>query len=557
MQKPIAAVCLTICLLPLKSASGQDRPSIQLDDISRNLDFVHTDGHYGQFFLIESMSAGLAMLDYDGDGDLDVFLLNGSRIEIPGSSSSEEGRQKPKSNRLFRNDGDFHFTDVTEQSGVSDSNMSLGVAVADYDNDGCPDIYVSNYGVNSLLHNNGDGTFSEMINLASAGRGSRVGGGVSFFDKDSDGDLDLYIGNYIQFDASKHKIHFHKGLPAYPSPMSFQPEKDHLLENNGDGTFQDVTDASGINKVAGRSMGLVSFDYDQDGDIDVFVANDTQANFLFENDGNGVFEEVGLFAGVAFDFSGKPQASMGVELCDVDRDGLLDLFVTSFSEEFTTLYRNEDGFFSDSTLQMGASAATFPHVTWGIIGEDFDNDGKPEFLVGTGDLDEDKQARGGAAKTTGFDVKNVVLSQANGQLKDLKGTWGTAAKVKRSTRGLLGGDLNQDGRIDAIALNARNSATLMQNSTTTPVDSHISVQLVGTESNRDALGAMILVNQNGRRTQVEQVRSGHSYQSDRRSATHFGVSPQEVVKVTIAWPSGRRQHVDCKAGQQITLVEAK
>ncbi|MEM7476433.1 MAG: VCBS repeat-containing protein [Planctomycetota bacterium] len=251
-------VTILLFCLPIQIGFAQSK-DIRLNDQSASLPFSHDDGAYGQFFLIESMSGGLAMLDYDNDGDLDIYLLNGARIDLPGDATGRRGRAKPI-NRLYRNDGAFQFTDVTLQAGVGDPSMSLGVATADYDNDGWQDIYVNNYGTNTFYHNNGDGTYSVRTDRAGVNNGFLVGGGASFFDKDLDGDLDLYVGNYIKFDVHKHKVHYHKGLPAYPSPMSFEPEVDHLFENNGDGTFRDVSNSSGIQDVAGRSMGLTTFD---------------------------------------------------------------------------------------------------------------------------------------------------------------------------------------------------------------------------------------------------------------------------------------------------------
>ena len=276
------------------------------------------------------MSAGLALFDYDNDLDLDIYLLSGAPIDASEPSSWQ-------SNQLYRNDGGFKFTDVSKEAGVDDDGFGLGVACADFDNDGFVDLYLNNFGANILYHNNGDGTFDDVTESARAANGTKVGGGASFLDIDQDGDLDLYVANYIQLDVQSHKVHIHKGLPSYPSPLQFEPEADTLLLNNGNGVFSDVSVESGIRDVAGRSMGVATFDYEADGDTDIYVANDSQENHLFVNDGKGKFLESALIAGLAMDYQGKHQASMGVEVVDVNGDTHQDLVVTSFSEEFVTL----------------------------------------------------------------------------------------------------------------------------------------------------------------------------------------------------------------------------
>lgn len=564
-----ASLTCAFWLLSIYAATVAQRAgaqnTIQLDDVtaSTGIDFVHTDGSDGKYFLIESMSAGLAVADFDNDGRPDIYFLNGARIAAVGQGSEPETPTEPlPSNALYKNHGGLRFQNRTSQAGLADTRMGLGVVTGDFDNDGFLDVYVNNYGPNVLFHNNGDGTFSNLTRFANVGNGNLVGGGVSFFDMDADGDLDLYVGNYIQFDPAQHKVHMHKGRPAYPSPLSFTPEFDTLFENLGDGTFVDASEPSGVRQFAGRTMGLVTFDYDADGDIDVFTANDTQENFLLENDGLGHFEEVALLAGVACDFKGKPQASMGVSLSDMDRDGKADLFLTSFSEEFATLYRNDgDGLFDDVTLQIGGSEATFPHVTWGIASADFDNDGQMDYLVGTGDLDPERELRGGVSSTTAFKVPNVLLAGNAGTLSDLKQNWGTAALVAESTRGLVTVDLDSDGKLDAIALNARSRPTVMHNRSS-PQD-FLSIRLVGTTSNRDATGAVVRVEYQGLH-QSGTISSGTSYQSDSPRDLHFGLGTatqasaaamNEPARISIRWPNGQETTSLAKLNRRTLIVQ--
>lgn len=544
--------CLVTCwALLIVARELPAQPAIVLTDVtaSSGVGFVHYDGSDGRHFLIESMSAGLALVDFDLDGDLDLYFLNGAPIEssAPGPAPTDA---------LYRNDGKFRFTDVTDRACVGDKGFGLGVACADYDNDGFADIYLNNYGANTLYHNNGDGTYSDVTGVAAVGNGELVGAGASFFDMDSDGDLDLYVGNYVKFDARKHRVHIHKGLPSYPSPLGFEPEPDTLFRNEGDGTFSDVSVGSGIRKLAGRSMGLATFDYDGDGDIDVYVANDTQENFLFANQGNGEFEEVGFLSGVAYDHAGKAQASMGVEVFDINRDGLQDLYVTSFSAEYATLYRNlGNGLFEDATLRSGASAATFPHVKWGVLAEDFDNNGTRDLLIATGDLDDNRERRGGTGSASAYRVPNLLLQvDASGKLRDLGRNWGSGALVAESSRGLVAGDLDGDGRIDAVVLNSRSKPTLLRNETA--AGGFVNLKLVGRQSNRDCLGTVVTAEQAGIRQSI-QTRSGHSYQSENSPIVHFGL-PQssEPISLEVKWPaSGKISKYSARPGASLLLVE--
>ena len=536
----------------VSSLHSQQRASIVLNDVTREtgIDFVHSDGSTGQFFLVESMSAGLAVIDFDSDGDLDIYFLNGAPIQATPD-------QPPKSNALYRNDGNWKFTNVTKAAKVGDSHLGLGIACADYDNDGFIDIYLNNYGENILYRNNGDGTYLEVTDFAAVGNGQRVGGGASFFDMDRDGDLDLYVGNYVRFDIADHRVHMHKGLPSYPSPLSFQPDPDSLFENLGDGTFRDISTQSGIDACAGRSMGLVTFDYDDDGDIDVYVANDTQENFLFVNDGQGHFDEVALLAGLALDFKGNAQASMGVELVDLDQDGRLDLFVTSFAEEFATYYRNlGNGSFEDATLRAGASEATFPHVTWGVAAADFDNNSTPDLIIATGHLDPLHEKRVGASSTTSFRVPDMLLqNMGQGRLVDAGKDWGSGALVAESTRGLISCDLDSDGKQDVVALNSNSPPTLLKNES--PSGSFVRIQLIGVDSNRDALGSKVEIEQLGKK-QVAQLRSGHSYQCEGHHFLHFGLQSSEaIVNANIRWPSGQTTHLQLRPSQFAIIVESR
>ncbi|RMF42454.1 MAG: CRTAC1 family protein [Planctomycetota bacterium] len=548
-----ALVVPTACLIAWLGASlGRADSPVRLDDVTdqTGIDFVHYDGSAGKYYLIEGMSAGLALIDYDLDGDPDLYCINGAAIDPPSPDPAPR-------NALYRNDGGFRFVDVTDAAGVGDTGFGLAVACGDYDNDGAPDIFVNNYGPNVLYHNNGDGTFSPVTDLAGVDGGFRVAGGASFFDCDLDGDLDLYVGNYIKFDQANHKTHVHKGLPSYPSPLSFQPEPDQLFRNEGNGTFRDISESSGIAAVAGRTMGLVTFDYDGDGDIDVMAANDAQENFLFENDGQGHFEEIGLLVGIAYDYKAKPQASMGVELVDLDGDQRLDLYLTSFSEEFACYYRNlGGGLFDDKSLMAGALEATFPHITWGVLAGDFDNNGAADIFIATGDLDDLRDRRGGMSSTTAYRIPNLLLyNTGGGHLRDLGRDWGTGAQREASSRGAVLGDLDQDGRLDVVVLNSRETLQVLQNRSAGAEGRFVAVDLVGTRSNRDSFGAVVRVRQ-GDHIQLTQTRSGHSYQCENAKTVHFGLpSPDDPVTIEVRWLSGAIRTVTTQPGTRLTLIE--
>ena len=389
--------------------------AIQLKEVTGDsgVRFRHTDGSSGQKFIPETVTAGLALFDYDNDGWIDVYFLNGA--PLPPAQSSP-----PPTDALYRNEGGMRFEDVTALAGVGDTGFGMGVAVGDYDNDGHADIYVSNFGPNVLYRNNGDGTLTDVTQAAGVSRGEQVGAGTCFLDADKDGDLDLYVANYVDFRFETHFIRTIDGYPAYPSPLEFNPVPDVLYRNNGDGTFTDVSEESGIGKVAGNGMGTVCADIDNDGDTDIFVLNDVGENFLFLNDGSGRFEEEGLVRGLACNSEGHAQGSMGVDCADYDNDGQLDFFMTSYRAEWPVLYRNlGQGFFEDVTLRAGAGAGSFAHVKWGTAFADFDNDGDKDIYLACGHLQQNIEKWD---PSTSYCVRNVLLmNTGDGKFVDVFG----------------------------------------------------------------------------------------------------------------------------------------
>ena len=361
---------------------------------------------------METISAGLALFDYDGDGLIDIYFLNGA--PLPGTKSTQ-----PPRNALYRNIGDFRFTEVTEQAGVGDVGYGLGVAVGDFDNDGDQDLYLNNFGPNVFYRNNGDGTFTDVSQLTGTAVGDHVGAGAAFLDADGDGDLDLFVANYIKFSYDAvGPIQWH-GVPIYPAPELYHAVPDQFFRNNGDGSFADVSEEVGIASEEGYGMGIVCADYDNDGDIDIFVANDVLRDFLFNNDGRGVFQEVGTLSGTAYNQNGNPMGSMGVTAADYDNDGWLDFYVTSYERQFATLYRNlGGGLFQDVTQTTGAGTGTYTKVTWGADLIDFDNDGDRDLFIATGhlmDLVEQYDT------STTYETPNLLLmNDGRGKFSDVK-----------------------------------------------------------------------------------------------------------------------------------------
>ena len=475
------------------------------------------------------MTAGLALFDYNGDGRIDVYFVNGA--PLPGTDVAVA-----PTNALYRNDGGWRFTDVTDQARVADTGFGLGAAAADYDNDGDQDLYVSNFGPNVLYRNNGDGTFTDATAEAGVGSGDRFGAGVAFLDVDKDGDLDLYAANYVVFSCDQHVPFTIRGVPSYRSPQNYEPEPDILYRNNGDGTFTDVSVESGVAAHAGTGMGMVAADYEGDGDTDVFVCNDVMGNFLFENDGTGKFEEVALITGVAYNYSGTWLGSMGVDCGDYDNDGRLDFFMTDYQGEMPALYRNVgQGLFEDATFQARAGIKAFPHVNWGTGFVDFDNDGDHDVFIACGHLQDNIELRD---DTTAFMVRNILLlNTGDGKFLDVSETSGDGLDVVRSSRGAAFDDLDNDGDIDAVVLNSRREPTILRNES--PSEHHwIQIRLQGTKTNRDGVGARVKVTA-GDLTQIDEVHSGRGYQSHYGMRLHFGLGKRDSVdRVEVRWIGG-------------------
>jgi hypothetical protein len=537
---------------PDPPAADAERGPILLHDVTpeTGITFQHTDGSSGRLYIVETIASGVATLDYDLDGLLDIYFVNGGAL--PGTHFTE-----PPRNCLYRNVGDWRFVDVTEAAGVGDTRHGLGATVGDFDNDGYPDLYVSNLGYNVMYHNNGDGSFGEV----SAQTGTavadevRVGAGVCFLDVEPDGDLDLFVANYLKFSPDQPVSHVFRGKPIYPGPERFPPYPNVLLRNDGDGTFSDVSVEAGIAQHPGFGMGIVSGDFNQDGAVDVFVGNDGgPGNFVFLNQGNGVFQEMGVQSGAAYSGLGLAHGSMGSDCADYDNDGLMDLFVTSYQRQLATLFRNRGGCsFTDVTQQTGAGLGSFNQVTWGCGLVDLDNDGHRDIFYASGHLIDNIDA---LDDSTSYLAAPVVLhSTPGGRFVNVSDTAGSGLRKKSVGRGVAIDDLDNDGDLDVVILNSRRTSTVLRNDSL----GHphwLEVRLIGTVVNRDAVGALVSIESGGQR-QTAELRSGRGFQSHFGTILHFGLGENaRVDRLQIRWPGGGTQSLeDVPADMRMTILE--
>ena len=537
---------------PVVASPADPACAIQLHEVTAQsgITFQHRDGSSGRRYVVEAMSTGIATFDYDNDGLIDIYFPNGA--PLPGCQIDP-----PPRHALYRNLGGWRFEDVSERAGVACSSYGMGVTIGDYDSDGDPDIYLSNFGPNVLYRNNGDGTFTDVTAHAGVARGDLVGAGACFLDGDRNGTLDLYVGNYIQLDCAQHVPHTERGHPAYPSPREYSPVMDTYFRNQGDGTFVDASQESGIAAHAGRSMGMVCSDYDNDGDTDVFVCNDVQANFLFRNDGGGRFEEVAALAGVAMSRQGEMLANMGVDCADFDQDGMLDFFTTNYQGQLPMLFRNfGDSIFEDVAVATKASEGSYPYVNWGCGFVDFDNDGHRDLYIANGHTEDNIEQRD---LSTAYRCPNLLLrNTGTGRFVNVSAEAGDGLLPVEASRGTAFDDLDNDGDVDAVVLNSRTRPTILRNMLQESHCSHhwIQVRLVGTRTNRGGVGAHVAVMAGGAQY-LDEVHSGRGYQSHWGSRLHFGLGVcDRVERVEVRWIGGAVQVIEqVPVDRVLTIVE--
>lgn len=545
-------------LLSLLCQSVTLSQEIRLTDatVASLVDFRHEDGSSGEQYLVELMGAGVALFDYDRDGWIDILLLNGS--QLPGKTIAVPPREA-----LFRNNHDGTFSNVSQGSNANDTHYSLGVVAADYDNDGFEDLFLSNFGRKTLLHNNGDGTFSDATLAAGVEDPQKFGAGAAFLDMDGDGDLDLIAGNYVQFEFASHRSAVGKSFPYPPGPQHYPHTFNTLFRNEGDGTFVDVSQTSGLAKALGPTMGLVCSDFDADGDTDIFVGCDAEPNYLFVNDGQGVFTESALTAGVAYDASGQPVGSMGTEVGDIDNDGLEDLFVTDYSGQLPLMFRNLGQMaFADVSRASRAGNETLPHAKWGAGLFDVDNDGDRDLFICQGHL---LKGASRIEQVTDFKVRNsLMVNDGRGRFTSASNRAGNGLTIVESTRGGGFDDLDNDGDIDVVLLNCAAAANVLRNDS--PNENHwLELELVGRSSNRTAVGTRVTVTC-GSQQQTAEVHAGRSYQSHYGTRLHFGLGREaqasadgakKIDRIEIQWHGQAVQTIESvDADQILTVVQA-
>ena len=430
------------------------------------------------------------------------------------------------------------------------------MCVGDYNNDGYPDIYLNNFGPNILYRNNGDGTFTDVTREAGVAVGNHVGAGACFLDMDGDGDLDLFVANYVGFTFESHQISYMNGFPAYVGPLHYPPTANVLYRNNGDGTFTDVSVGSGIASLLGSGMGVICADYDNDGDTDIIVGNDLRPNFVLQNDGTGKFKEIGALVGLAYDSFGNVLGTMGVECADWNNDGWLDFYITPYQRQLCSLYQNRKGnYFEDVARQTGAGTGTYPHVKWGTGVVDLDNDGNRDLFIACGHLIDNVEQ---FDDTTSYYARNIVLrNNGQGKFVNVSDECGDGLLPKLSSRGAAFDDLDNDGDLDVVILNSRREPTILRNDSS-KTNHWIQIQLRGTKSNRDGIGARVTVSA-GDLTQIDEVHSGRSYQSDFGKRLHFGLGRRSAVEqIRVNWIGGGVDIVrNVGVDRLITILEGR
>ncbi len=542
-------VVLTAGALGTSSPVAQEqqpaRP-VRLRNVSNEagIHFVHQHSPTQDKHYVESAPGGLAVFDYNGDGRPDIFFTNGAH------TPSLEKKSPDQSNRLYRNDGEMRFTDVSESAGVRGIGYAMGAAAADFDNDGRVDLFVAGVRQNQLLRNGADGRFEDVTRRSGIASGDWAVGGA-WFDYDNDGRLDLFVVNYVKWspDTSRYCGDQGRGIRTYCHPRFFEGLPNRLYRNRGDGTFEDVSARAGLLKHVGKGMSAAVADVDRDGWLDVFVTNDTVPNFLFRNNGDGTFTETALAAGVSVPASGRPVSGMGTDVQDYDNDGLADIFLTALSGETFPLFRNDGrGAFVETTQSAGLARLTAKSSGWCAVMADIDNDGRKDLFTANSHAND----RIGESETTGWkQANNLFINGGTGRFRDAAAESGLAGSVAVH-RGCGVADFNGDGRLDVVVLALGARAELWQNDSA-PQHRWLIVRLIGSKSNRDGIGARVIVG-----NQVRTMSTASGYASSSHAGMHFGLeSAAEIPRLEVQWPSGTRQTLEHVKTNQVLEIREK
>ena len=545
MKRRLKQCCLLI--LNLLVAISHSEVPVQFVDVTieAGIRFKHVNGASDRKFYLETMGSGAAFLDYDSDGDLDLYIVNG--VPLPGFEMDT-----PPMNTLYQNDGSGRFSDVTPIAGVGDTGYGMGCVAADYDNDGDTDLYVTNFGENLLYQNNGDGTFTDATAHAGVGNGEKWSSSCAFLDYDHDGNLDLYVVNYLDYDLAADQDWLDpRGQRIYSNPQVYAGISDTLYRNDGDGTFTDVTKQAGVYNKTGKGLGVTCGDYDNDGRIDIYVANDTTPNFLYRNSGDGRFVDIGPFAGAAYNEHGVAEGGMGVDFGDYNNDGSLDIFVTNFSNETNTLYHNTtDGALIDFTNIVGLGEVSFLKLAFGTKFFDANNDGTLDLFAANGHL---YPTESDALEYAQAD--QLFINTGEGTFIDASEQSGEYFSIRRVGRGAAFGDYDNDGDTDIFVVNLNQEGVLLRNEGRNR-HNWLTIKTVGVKSNRDGIGSRVEVVTRSH-SQIKEVQAGSSYLSGHDLRLIFGLGTEtkaETVKIT--WPSGAEQTLaDVEANQLLIITE--
>ena len=545
-------VGLVVTLLPVAALAVPPGNWISFVDVSQEISLreIVYGGVEHQKYILETTGTGVAIFDYDEDGRLDIFLVNGTRLDLASDQSP--------TNRLYRNLGEWKFEDVTVEAGLVHSGWGQGACVGDFDNDGWTDLFVSYYGENVLYWNQGDGSFTDVSEKAGIQAPQRWNSGCTFLDYNQDGQLDLFIANYVNYgDAARYEPGSvqtckWRGVDVMCGPRGLKEAENILYRSNGDGTFTDVSTSSGITEAEGFYCFMpVTLDFDRDGWSDLYVACDAAPNVLYHNNGDGSFTDVAMESGTAVNENGEEQAGMGVSAGDYDLDGHLDVLVTNFSDETPTLYHNDGiGAFTDTTF-----AAKLGHerkyVSWGVGLVDLDNDGWKDIFIANGHVYPEVDQH--PSETTYRQAKQVFRNRGNGTFQDMSGSAGAAIRAAKASRGAAHGDLDGDGDLDIIVVNLNERPSVLRNDGKHR-NNWLMVRLEGARSNRSGIGARIQVAAGGR-TQTDEVRSAGSYYSSDGLRVHFGLgTATQAERIEIRWPSGAHQVFKNVKGNRVVLI---
>lgn len=525
----------------------QQGEAVRFSDITAKskIGFRHENGASSEKHLPETMSGGVVLFDFDNDGWLDLFFVNGG-------SFADRTKSARAQHRLYRNNKDGTFADVTATSGVSVSGFGMGACSADYDNDGFSDLYITGADFSRLYLNTGKDSFVDVT--STAGVGSTLwNASCAFGDIDNDGDVDLYVTRYVNYTPERNKYCPLWNARAYCHPNEYNGVPDLLFRNNGDGTFTDISRESGIlQRPNGNGLGVVFGDYDNDRLADIYVANDSTPNFLFHNKSGGRFEEVGFLSGVAVGHDGKPRAGMGTDMGDFDGDGLLDIFVTNLIQETHSLYRNlGKGLFADVTFTSGVGQATLPYVGFGTAFLDYDNDADLDLAIANGHIIDNVHL--GRDDTT-YHQLNLLLQNDAGKFRNVGPSSGEGLAIRKSSRALIVGDLDNDGDLDIIVANVGQGPDILRNDGGNR-SSSLLIRTIGTRSNRDGIGARLKLSVGGK-ILTREVKAGSGYLGQNDLRIHFGMGRRGVAeRLEILWPSGAVDTAENLDANQILTVE--